>query len=588
MSFLNTVVGGLTRYLPGIKEVDARSSSPLPTLTLPRWTSLILPMFITGLVLIPISYLVAEILTPDVEMWQRIWNTVLPRSLGNTLMIVAGVGIGTTVIGAGFAWLVTAYEFPGRKWFERLFLLPLAIPGFIMGFTFVAIFEYAGPVQTFIRDNTGNDTAGWFPSINSIWGLILVLTLVLYPYVYLLARAAFREQGASTFEAARVMGMSRWGAFRRLVLPLARPSIAAGALLAMMEAMTDYGTVSFFGIPTLSERVVVLWNAEFNSGPAFELASMLLFIGLAFMLLERMMRGKARYYQQGVRGRRLQRHRLQGRSAWMASGASFTLLFVAFILPVSQLVLWVLNEIQYPSTQVDAATYLELAQNSLQLGLIAAGFVVTLALIVAYGVRQTSLTSKRRLPRLLSRFVTLGYAMPGAVIAAGVLAFVNPIDARVTDFVAEHVDLGDTVYLLTGTIIALIYAYIVRFMAVGFSSVESSMEKVTPNMEGAARTLGAGPGRVLRRVHLPLVSAGAIAGAILVFVDVMKELPATFLLRPHGLRTLATEAYLISKEGIWDGAAIYGLTILVVGIIPVLFLMRIGEDQRDRDTDSAC
>jgi iron(III) transport system permease protein len=581
MSFLSTLVGGLT----GRTNIVSRPETASSGWQWPGWTALIIPMLITGAVLLPIAFLAVQILTPDVAMWERIWDTVLPRSLANTIMLVIGVGIGTFFIGTGAAWLVVAYEFPGRKWFERLFLLPLAIPGFIMGFTFVAIFEYAGPVQTWLRGVTGTEVT-WFPVIHSMGGLILILTLVLYPYVYLLARSAFREQSANTLEAARVMGYSRWQAFLRLVLPMARPSIAAGVVLAMMEAMTDFGTVSFFGIPTLSERIVVLWNAEYNAGPAIELASMLLFVGLAFVLLERTLRGRAKYYQQGGRGRRPRRVQLHGWARWSAFSFSFGLLFVAFLLPVFQLSMWVINELQYPSLHTDGETFMTLARTSLELGLIAAGFVITLSVIVAYGVRQTSLTGKRRLPRLLSRLLTLGYALPGAVVAAGVLAFVNPIDASVTDWVAQHVDLGDTLYLLTGTVIALIYAYVVRFMSIGFSSVESSMEKVTPNMEHAARTLGAGPLRVLRRIHLPLVSSGLMAGAILVFVDVMKELPATLLLSPFGLKTLATEAYLISKEGVWDAAAIYGLSVLVVGIIPVLILMRIGDDKRDTTSDT--
>lgn len=580
MSLLSTIFTAAGRRGPAVPDDDLpRGGLKLPRLQLPDWSALIVPMLITAGVLLPIAMLVIEIATPDLALWERMWNNFLPRVLRNTIVLVLGVGAGTFVLGTGFAWLVTAYEFPGRAWFERLFLLPLAIPGFIMGFTFVAIFEYAGPVQTWLRNVTGTEAA-WFPAITSTGGIILVLTLVLYPYVYILARAAFREQSASTFEAAQVMGYGRVRTFFKLVLPMARPSIVAGVALAMMEAMTDYGTVSFFGFPTLSERVVVLWNTEFNAAPAIELASMLLVLALVVILLERRMRGRARYYQQGGGSRRPPREQLTGIRRWGATGASGTLLFFAFFLPVTQLILWTINELRFPSVPLWQDLYLELTANTLKLGLLAAAFVVTLALLVAYGVRDTSLTGRRWLPRLLSRLVTLGYAMPGAVIAAGVLAFVNPIDAAVTDWVAQYIDLGDTLYLLTGTVLALVYAYVVRFMSVGFSSIESSMEKVTPNMEGAARTLGAGPLRVLRRIHLPLVSTGAAAGAMLVLVDVMKELPATLLLRPFGMSTLATEAYLLSKEAFWGAASVYALTILVVGLIPVLFLMRIGDKKR--------
>jgi len=537
------------------------------------WLPRLLPVAITLAVLIPIGLLVVELFTPTPELWQRMWNTFLPRALRNTLTLVLGVGVGTSLIGAGSAWLVTAYQFPGRRWFDHALLLPLAVPGFIMGFIFVALFEYAGPVQTQLRLWFGS--SDWFPAIHSAGGLILVLTLVLYPYVYILARAAFREQAASTFEAAQVMGYTRWQTFIRLILPLARPSIAAGTILAMMEALTDYGTVSFFGYPTLSERVVVLWNVEFDSGPATELASMLLFVALGFILLERLLRGRARYYQQGGRGRRPARLPLTGWQKWMATGACSLLIGVAFILPVTQLVLWGAEEVQSSSVGQWQAVYGDYIRNSVTLASVAAGSVVMLALVIAFGARRQAV---RRPARWLARLVTLGYAMPGAVIAAGVLVFVNPIDGAVTTFAENHLGWNDPRYLLTGTIAALTYAYIVRFMAVGFNSVESSMEKITPNMEQAARTMGAGSLRVLRRVHFPLVRTGMAAGAILVFVDVMKELPATLLLRPFGMDTLALWAYFLAMESFWQAAAIPALTIVVVGLIPVFILMRVGDN----------
>jgi iron(III) transport system permease protein len=539
---------------------------------------LVIPLLITIVVLIPIGVLVAEILNPTTELWQRMWDTFLPRVLLNTLILVVGVGVGTFFIGTSFAWLVTAYDFPGRRWFEHLLLLPLAIPGFIMGFVFVSTFEFAGPVQTQLRDWFGRD-GYWFPNISSPGGLILVLTLVLYPYVYILARAAFREQAATTFEAAQVMGYNRIQTFFRLVLPLARPSLVAGSILAMMEAMTDYGAVSFFGFPTLSERIVVIWNTEYDSGPATELASMLLFFALAIILLERLLRGKARYYQAGSsRGRRPQRIRFTGIGKWLASGACTLLIGVAFVLPATQLIFWAIDEIESPSVGMWQQVYGEYIGNSVSLAGVAAGITVLLALLIAYGVRATAATRKRFVPRFITRFVTLGYAMPGAVIAAGVLIFVSPIDGALTDF-AESLGRTDPSYLLTGTVMALIYAYIVRFMSVGFNSVESSMEKVTPNMEHAARTMGASPWRVLRRIHFPLVSTGMAAGAILIFVDVMKELPATLLLRPFGMNTLALWAYFMSMEGYWEAAAIPALTIVVAGLIPVFILMRVGADK---------
>jgi len=544
---------------------------------MPRWSNMLLPLFITLVIVFPILVLTMEILNPDLALWERLWTGILPRVISNTLLLVLGVGAGTFLIGTGFAWLVTAYEFPGRRWFEHLLLLPLAIPGFIMGFIFVSIFEYAGPVQTALRDTFGS--SAWFPNISSPGGLILVLTLVLYPYVYILARAAFREQAASTYEAAQVMGYNRTQTFFKLVLPLARPSIAAGTILAMMEAMTDYGAVSFFGFPTLSERIVVLWNTEFQFGPAAELASLLLIFALVMIFIERHLRGKAKYYQQGGKGRRPQRIQLAGWKKWSATAACSSLIGFAFALPMVRLIAWAINEYRYPSVGAWQEVYFEYIGNTVLLASTAAAIVILLALVMAYQSRVTSFTGKRRFQRIMSRMVTLGYAMPGSMVAMGVLLVVSPVDGEITRFAENHLGWNSAAYILTGTITALSYAYIVRFMSVGFNSVESSMEKVTPNMECAARTLGAKPARVMWKIHMPLVSTGMAAGAILVFVDVMKELPATLLLRPFGMDTLALWSYFLGMESFWQATAIPALTIIVVGLIPVFLLMKIGDGQ---------
>ncbi|MEO0562284.1 MAG: iron ABC transporter permease, partial [Chloroflexota bacterium] len=381
------------------------------------------------------------------------WNTFLPRTLWNTLRLVLGVGLGTFLIGTGSAWLVTMYEFPGRRFFDHLLLLPLAVPGFIMGFIYVATFEYAGPVQSSLRDTFGWGRGDyWFPDITAPLGLILVLTLVLYPYVYILARAAFREQAASTFEAARVLGYSRTRTFFKLVLPMARPQIAAGTILAMMEAMTDYGTVSFFGYPTLSERVVVLWQQQFDMGPATELAMLMVFIAVALIVLERYLRGKARYYQAGARGRRPHREVLSGFKAATATGLCLVLLGFAFVLPAGQLIAWAVEEVNSPTVGMWQETFGEYTWNSIRLAGSAAFIATVLALLIAYGVREVSTSSReRKIPRLLTRLVTLGYAMPGAVIAAGVLVLVNPIDGGVTSFAERYVGWDNPAYILTGT-----------------------------------------------------------------------------------------------------------------------------------------
>jgi iron(III) transport system permease protein len=529
---------------------------------------LLLPLIVAGLVVLPILNLLSTLLSPSFEMWQRLWETILPRMLGNTLLLLSGVGALTLIIGTGMAWLVTAYQFPLRALFERALLLPLAVPSFVMGFVYMATFDFAGPVQTTLR--------AWFgqsfrpPDIRSGWGAILVMSLVLYPYVYLLARAAFREQAAATYEAARVMGYTRMQTFFRLIVPLARPSLVAGMALAMMEAMTDFATVRFFNFPTVSEGIVRLWEGRMDRAGAIELSLLLLGVALCLILLERTLRGKARYYQSGGASRRPQRVPLRGAAAGLAIGVNVALLGAAFVLPVGQLIAWSLSYVQN-SLGGWRAVFWQYALNTFGLAALAASITVFLALLIANGVRLRS----GRTARIVARLATLGYALPGAVIAAGVLLTLAPIDRAINAF-AQQMNLSAPGLILTGTIIGLMYAYSVRFMSVAFNSVEASLEKVKPSMEQAARTMGASPLRVLWRIHLPLVSQGMVAAAILVFVDVMKELPATVMLRPFGMDTLAIWTYMAAAESFWEEASLPALTILAVGLIPVWFLMRVG------------
>ncbi|PJF43234.1 MAG: iron ABC transporter permease [Phototrophicales bacterium] len=559
-------------------------AATLPSLRWWRWLALILPMSIAVLVLMPLVYLASSITDPNEALWTRWWDTILPPMLINTLQLTLGVGIGTFIIGTVAAWLVTAYEFPGRILFDRLLLLPLAIPSFILGFVFIATFDYAGPVQTQWRDWFGDDA--WFPDVMSVWGLIIVMTAVLYPYVYILARASFREQAASTFEAARVMGYSRTQTFFRLVLPLARPSIAAGVVLAMMEAMTDYGTVSFFGYPTLSEGVVRIWKGTFGfdaADNAAQLASLLMFIAFGMIVLERLLRGRAKYYQQGGEGRRLQRVPLKGWKQFVPTAILGVILGFAFILPYGRLVYWAYHEVQNPQVGLlSVDIFQEHIKNTVRIAGIASGLVIGLSIVVAHGVRVTATSGKKRIPRFIARLTTLGYAMPGAVVAVGILLIVMPIDHEFTDYLELEWGRTNPDLFFTGTMTAMLYAYVVRFMAVGFNSVDASLEKIKPSMEEAARTMGAGSFRVFRRIYIPLLKTGIAAGAILVFVDVMKEIPATLILRPpFGTDTLALWVYGLASEAFWQAAAVPSIAIVGFGLIPILLLMRIGENTKE-------
>lgn len=572
-----TVVPNTRRVqMETVEETHTRERRS-PRFAFPAFNRLTIPMLIAGLVILPIALLVARLATPNLALWEHLLNTSLLPMLWNTLVLVACVGIGTTLIGASAAWLVTAYQFPGRAWFDRGFLLPLAVPTFVMGFVFMGIFDYAGPVQSLLRDVFGSSR--WFPSIRSWWGVALVMTLVLYPYVYMLARAAFRDQAASTFEAAQMLGYSRTRTFFRLVLPLARPALAAGAILAMMEALTDYGAVRFFSYPTLSEGIVRIWEGRMDREGAIQVAALLVLVALGMIYLERHLRGQARFYQQGSsRGRRIQRVLLTGYKKWLAVAACTLLIFAAFVMPVYQLIVWSVGELSAPS--VGMATpeiFAQYVGNSVTLAGGGAFAVTFLSVLVAHGVRRSG-SKANRAARRVARLVTLGYAMPGAVVAVGVLTMLAPVDHALNDL-AESLNGQSIGLIFTGSMTGLIYAYVVRFMAVGFNSVDSSLEKITPSMEDAARTMGASSLRVLWRIHLPLVSSGIAAGALLVFVDIMKELPATLMMRPFGMDTLALWAYFLAAEAFWEAAAVPSLAILAVGLLPVVLLMRVGHNQ---------
>ncbi len=525
-------------------------------------------LVLAGLVILPLCVVALEILTPTRAIWAHLWATVLPAMIRNTVVLLFGVGASTFVLGTGLAWLVTAYRFPGRRWFDWMLLLPLAMPSYILAFVFIATFDYVGPVQSTLRAWFGSDV--WVPNIYTGSNAVLVMSLVLYPYVYLLARTAFREQSATTFDAARVMGYSRSQTFVRLILPLARPSLVAGVTLAMMEALTDFATVRFFTFPTLSEGVFRVWEGMMNRQAAMELASLLFFAALTMILVERGLRGRACYYQTGGRSRRPEPVELPGVRGWLASGVCATILAVAFGLPALQLVVWTLAEVQKPGAAGTLnVAFPQYVGTTLMLAVGAALVAVCWSLLLAHTVRL----QKGRLAAISTRLATLGYAMPGAVVGVGVLLTLTTLDHWAHNLAVRGWGIGSGL-LLTGSIVGLIYAYVVRFMAVSYNSVEASLDKVTPTMAMAARTLGASPARVLRQIHLPLVTTGVLTSATLVFVDVMKELPVTLLLRPFGMDTLSIWAYLLAYEGFWEAAAVPSLAILGVGLLPVALLMR--------------
>ena len=534
-----------------------------------------LTLLIAALVVLPMAVITLALLSPTAEVWRHLWATRLPEMLRNTVALLLGVGLGTLVLGVGLAWLVAAHRFPGRSLFDWLLMLPLAMPAYVLGFVFMGLFDFAGPVQTSLRNLFGGHI--WLPDIRSGAGVVLVMSLVLYPYVYLLARAAFHEQTAATFETARSLGYSRLAAFWRVALPMARPSIAAGLTLALMESLTDIGTVRFLNFPTVTDGVFRIWHGMMEREAAAELAGVLLVFALGAILLERRLRGRARYYQRGGRGWRLARVQLTGYVGWAAAGICTLVLGMAFFIPIGQLLLWAGSEVARRAPGALDALYWDFARNSLALAGVAAGVAVALALLLANGVRL----SGARLNRFTARVATTGYVIPGAVIAMGVLVSLAAVDHAVNE-VAQRWWGVTPGLLLTGSAVGLIYAYVVRFMAVAYYSVEASLDKVTPSMDEAARTLGASSSRVLWRIHLPLVRAGIFTGVVLVFVDVMKELPVTLLLRPFGYDTLAIWVWQEASESLWGSAALPALTIVAAGLLPVALLLRVATPDHQR------
>lgn len=525
----------------------------------------VLPLALALAVVAPLLLVASTLLSPSAAIWAHLWDTRLLEMLGQTTLLVGTVGLGTLVIGTGLAWLVTAHSFPGRGALAWLLVLPLAMPSYVLGFVFMATFDYAGPVQSAMRAWLGPEA--WFPEIRSVGGAAIVLTLVWYPYVYLLARAAFAEQSSATLDAARAMGLTRAQSFFRVVLPLARPSLAAGVTLAMLETLTDFATVRYFNVLTLSEGVYRIWEGMMDREAAMELATLLLLVALALILLERSLRGQARFTQAGGPLQRLQPTPLRGWRAAAALGVCLLVLALGFALPAAQLAAWALAELRsatMPTAEGVAGRYI-----GVTLGLAAAA--AALAVIVALLLATSSRMGGGRIRRGAVRLATLGYAMPGAVVAVGTLTLLAGLDhALIASGAAGTL-------LLTGSVAGLVYAYLVRFLAVAHSSADASMEKVTPRLVEAARCLGAGQGRIVRRVHAPLVRAGLLAGAILVFVDVMKELPVTLMLRPFGMDTLAIWTYMLAAESFWQAAAIPALIIVAAGIIPVALLVRAGD-----------
>jgi iron(III) transport system permease protein len=527
------------------------------------WT--ILVIIIALLIATPVLFVLSSVFSDSSEIWNHLADTVLKDYLTNSFWLMIGVTIGVFIIGVGTAWLTTMCKFPGSRIFEWALLLPMAAPAYLLAYTYTNFLDYFGPVQTLLRNifNWESINDYWFPNIRTLQGAIVLFILVLYPYVYLLARVAFLEQSTRTIEASRSLGCSPWRSFAIVALPLARPAIISGITLALMETLSDFGTVEFFGITTFTTGIYRTWFGQNNRIAAAQLAAMLMLFILILIIVERWSRRQAKYYQTSNNYQQPSRYQLSPIKSILAFLACFTPIFFGFLLPGGFLLQMTISNLEETLNE----NFWHLTANSFILATITAIIGVIFSVIMAYGQRLNSSLAMN----FSVRIAAMGYAIPGSVIAVGIMIPVATLDNTIDEFMYNNFGIS-TGLILSGTIFALVFAYLVRFLAVSFGAVESSLAKIRPSLDDAARSLGYNPINTLIKVHTPLMWGGLLTGAMLVFVDVMKELPATLVIRPFNFDTLAVRVYQYASDERLIEASAPALAIVLVGIIPVIFL----------------
>jgi iron(III) transport system permease protein len=518
------------------------------------------------LIATPVLVIIASLAQPFSDVWQHLLDTVLKDYVTNSLLLMLGVGVGTLLLGVSGAWLTAMCEFPGRKIFNWALLLPMAMPAYIIAYTYTGLLDFAGPLQSALRDSFELGYGDyWFPQIRSLGGAICMLSLVLYPYVYLLSRVAFMEQSTAVLEASRTLGRGPWRTLFEVALPLARPAIIAGLSLALMETLADYGTVEYFGVNTFTTGIFRTWYGLGELQTAAQLSALLLLFVFALVILERWSRIRMRYHLNSARAKP-SRLKLTGWRAGLSFSLIFVTVFLGFILPACQLLLWSLPNW---GTALDS-DFFQLVGNSFLLAGMASVCCLVIALLLSYGKRL----HPGKLEVSSVRISGMGYSVPGTVIAVGVLIPFAWFDNRVDEFLSQYFDISSGL-LLSGTVAALVFAYVVRFLSVSLQSVESGLLKIRPTIDESARSLGLSPMRVLRRVHIPMLRGSLLTALILVFVDVLKELPTTLILRPFNFNTLAVRSYELASDERLADAATPALAIVLIGLIPVILMTRL-------------
>lgn len=515
-----------------------------------------IPLIVAAFAVTPILVIFSSALQPREDLWTHLLQTSLPTLALNTLFLCLGVAIGTGVLGVLLGWIIATCDFPGRRFFSTALLLPMAIPTYVFAFVFLGLFDFSSPLQLLLRN--------WFGiapfDVRSIWTVCITMTLALYPYVYVMAKSGFTTQGQRCLEAARTLGCSYFSAFYSVGIPLCRPWIAIGILLVLMETLADFGAVSVFNFDTFTTAVYKAWYGFFSLSTASQLASILVLLALILLNGEQRLRKKMRFTQERSS---FQRIPLNGVKAIAACCFCTAIFFIGFIIPVVQLAWWSLGNF----TIELSAQYLTFSANTLRLGLAAAAITCLAALSLAYAARF----QKTKFTQVVISLSTIGYSLPGTVLAVGIIApiayFDNAYIQISTGIIGRPVP-----PLLQGTILALLIAYAIRFLAAAYGSINSSMQRITPSMDEASALMGITGWKMLSKVHLPQLKTGLFTAALLVLVDVMKEMPITLMTRPFGWDTLAVKIYELTSEGEWERAAIPSVLLILVGLIPVLYI----------------